>query len=93
MIVSFAATAQNHIGTSYQATNWYSIETVKTTPDYFYRGRWMHQRQVNSLIGSLTKLPLNTPRRKGADKIRYLYPLDKSLIPLCQLLSKPYPKK
>lgn len=93
MIVSFADTAQNHIGTIYQATNWYYIETVKTTPDYFFRGRWMHQRQINSLIGSLSKLPEGTKKRKGADKIRYLYPLDKKLVLLCQSLSKPYPKK
>ncbi len=53
----------------------------------------MHPRQVNSLLGSLTKLPENTLRRKGADKIRYIYPLDKSLIPLCKSLSKPYPNK
>ena len=93
MIISFADTSQNHIGVIYQATNFYYIETVKTTPDYFFRGRWMHQRQINSLIGSLLKLPANTERRKGADKIRYIYPLDKSLIPLCKSLSKPYPKK
>lgn len=93
LVVSFADTAQNHIGTIYQATNWYYTETLKTTPDYFFRGRWMHQRQVNSLIGSLTKLPKNTCKRKGADKIRYIYPLDKSLIPMCKRLSKPYPKK
>jgi hypothetical protein len=93
LVVSFADTAQNHIGTIYQATNWIYTETVKTTPDYFYRGRWMHQRQVNSLLGSLSKLPKDTLKRKGADKIRYLYPLDKSLIPLCKSLSKPYPKK
>lgn len=93
LVVSFADTKQNHIGTIYQATNWYYTETVKTTPDYFFRGRWMHQRQVNSLIGSLTRLPEGTKKRAGFDKIRYLYPLDKSLIPMCKKLSKPYPKK
>lgn len=93
MIISFADTKQNHIGIIYQATNFYYTGTVKTTPDYFFRGRWMRQRQINSLIGSLSKLPPDTPRRKGADKIRYIYPLDKSLIPLCKSLSKPYPKK
>lgn len=93
LIISFADTKQNHIGVIYQATNYFYIETVKTTPDYFYKGRWMHQRQVNSLLGSLLRLPKDTPRRKGHDKIRYIYPLDSKLIPLCKSLSKPYPKK
>lgn len=93
LVISFADTKQNHIGTIYQATNFYYTGTVSTTPDHFFRGRWMHQRQVNSLIGTLSKLPAGSPRRKGADKIRYIYPLDKSLIPMCKALSKPYPKK
>lgn len=93
IVISFADTKQNHIGTIYQATNWYYVETVKTTPDYFFRGRWMHQRQVNSLIGSLKKLPQGTKTRKGADKIRYIYPLDKTLVDLCKKISNPYPKK
>ena len=93
LIVSFADTKQKHICTIYQATNWFYTETVKTTPDWFFRGRWMHQRQVNSLIGSLTKLPKDTKKRPGFDKIRYIYPIDKSLIPLCKSLAKPYPKK
>lgn len=92
LIISFADTKQNHIGTIYQATNFFYTGTVKTTPDYFYRGRWMHQRQINSLLGSLLKLPKDTPKRKGYDKIRYIYPLHKSLVPLCKSLSKPYPK-
>jgi hypothetical protein len=32
-------------------------------------------------------------KEKIMNKYRYVYPLDKSLIPLCKSLSKPYPKK
>jgi hypothetical protein len=31
-------------------------------------------------------------RITNTNKHRYIYPLDKSLIPLCKSLSKPYPK-
>jgi len=34
---------------------------------------------------------LETRNRSG--KRKYLYPLDKTLLPLCKSLSKPYPKK
>lgn len=92
MVISFADTGQNHIGIIYQATNWIFTERVKTTPDYLFRGRWMHQRQINSLLGSLKNLPINTQKRNGTDKLRYIYPLTKELKELCKSLSKPYPK-
>ena len=93
LLVSFADSRQGHIGIIYQATNWYYTGESNTTPDYFFRGRWMHQRQINSLIGSLKKLPLNTKKRDGGTRLKYLYPLDKSLTEMCNKLKRPYPKK
>ena len=93
LLVSFADSRQGHIGTIYQATNWYYTGESKTTPDYFFRGRWMHQRQVNSLIGTLKKLPVDTKKRGGGNRLKYLYPLNKELTELCEKLKKPYPKK
>lgn len=93
LLISFADSRQGHVGVIYQATNWYYTGESNTTPGYFFRGRWMHQRQINSLIGSLKKLPLNTKKRDGGTRLKYLYPLDKSLTEMCNKLKRPYPKK
>lgn len=92
LLISFADTRQGHKGVIYQATNWYYIETIKTTPEYFYQNRWMHQRQVNSLLGSLKKLPLGTKKRNAGERIRYVYPLNKSMIQMCKRISQPFIK-
>jgi len=93
-IISFADKGQNHNGIIYQATNWIYTGEFKGDKEYFINGRWMHPRTVGSINGSRAKdkLPKDTIIRNGSSKHRYIYPLDKSLIPLCKSLSKPYPK-
>lgn len=95
MVISFADTNQNHFGTIYQATNWYFTGIFGGDNEYFINNRWMHPRSVGSFNGSRAKenLPLGTIIRRSKPKYRYIYPLHKSLIPLCKSLSKPYPKK
>jgi len=94
-IISFADKGQNHNGIIYQATNWIYTGEFKGDKEYFINGRWMHPRTVGSINGSRAKdkLPKDTIIRNGSSKHRYIYPLDKNLIPLCKSLSKPYPKK
>jgi hypothetical protein len=93
-IISFADNGQNHYGIIYQATNWYYSGEFKGDKEYYINGKWMHPRSVGSLNGSRAKdkLPKGTIIRNGSSKFRYIYPLDKTLIPLCKSLSKPYPK-
>lgn len=82
LVISFADTAQGHEGKIYQAGNWLYLGAVKSTPDYFYKGKWRHQRSINSLLGSLKHLPANTKLREGSLKHRYCYLIDKQLTPI-----------
>ena len=93
-LISFADNGQNHKGIIYQATNWYYTGKFKGDKEYFINGRWMHPRSVGSINGSRAKdkLPKGTLIRQGSSKLRYVYPLDKSLVPLCKSMAKPYPK-
>lgn len=92
LIISYADMNQNHIGIIYQAGNWIYTGMSKSTPLYFYRGRWMRQRQLSSLKNmSLAKFKGLT--RKQLDKFRYLMPLDSETLEKIKHLQKPYPKK
>ena len=90
LVVSFADPRQNHIGTIYQAGGWVYAGLAKSTPDHLVNGRWMHQRQVNSLYGTIRFPHL---RRAGIDKHRYLMPLDDEMRERIEPLRKPYPKR
>ena len=83
MLVSYSDKAQNHYGTIYQATNWFFLEESNSSGyEYYVNGKWMHSRHGKGDI-----------KRKLAGKRKYIYPLDKTLIPLYKSLSKPYPKQ
>jgi len=89
LIVSYADTEQGHAGTIYQATNWYFTDTKTDGMDkVIFNGKVTHKKTVNSIRGTTKGLEII----KGTAKHKYIYPLDKSLIPLCKELSKPYPK-
>jgi hypothetical protein len=91
LLISYADKGQNHIGVIYQATNWYFIdESISSGTDIFYKGIWRHDRNLNELP---KKILNELPKRKRSGKYKYIYPLDKSIIPLCKSLAKPYPKK
>jgi hypothetical protein len=89
LLVSWADSAQEHVGTIYQATNWYYCGSNSTGTEYFHKGEWRHGKAKAGWGIDFTKLP----KRKSSQKHRYIYPLHKSLIPLCKSLAKPYPKK
>jgi hypothetical protein len=92
LLISFADQNQNHLGIIYQATNWYYTGEAKSTPKYNLNGRIIHQRQLGSLGYSVKNCHSIMNKERMKNKYRYIYPLDKSLIPLCKSLSKPYPK-
>jgi hypothetical protein len=91
LLISYSDKGQNHYGTIYQATNWYFVEENESSgKDYFYKGKWRHDRTLNEYPKEfLSKLE----SRKRSGKRKYIFPLDKSFIHLCKGLSKPYPKQ
>lgn len=91
LLISYADKGQNHVGTIYQATNWYLVdETESSGYEVFYRGKWVHDRGPNTLPKE-TRDKLTYRKKSG--KYKYLFPIDKNMVHLCQSLSKPYPKK
>ena len=82
--------------------NWYFISSHKTGDKYINpkNGKEVHSRShspkgYNKQFGEIKKV-LNTNdliRVKTGLKNKYIYPLTKNIVPLCKLLSKPYPKK
>jgi hypothetical protein len=109
LIVSYADKDQNHYGIIYQATNWLYTGTSmldSTDSSWIIKGKRYHGRIISDWVkekGGLNGLTRKEFLTKYYDKdakeyitkgkIKYIYPLDKSLIPLCKSLSKPYPKK
>lgn len=97
LIISYADIDQNHFGVIYQATNWFYTGNVKSNLFYKVNGKLYHNRSMFkkgvSPIDYAKSLDKNAQIIKSEGKIKYIYPLDKSLIPLCKSLSKPYPKK
>ena len=90
MLFSYADKGQSHRGVIYQATNWIYIEDIASSgTEYLLNGIWKHDRGRYNWGVDFKKLP----KRKKSGKHKYIYPLDKSLIPLCQSLAKPYPKQ
>lgn len=108
LILSYADKDQAHIGTIYQATNWFYVGTSmqnKTDSSWIIKGKRYHGRIISDWVkakGGLKGLSRSQFLKKFYDenaiefvtkgKIKYIYPLDKSLLPLCQSLAKPYPK-
>ena len=91
LLLSYADKGQNHIGTIYQATNWYYLgENESSGTDYYIKGKWRHDRRVNEEFSRdyLAKMP----KRKRSGKYKYIYPLDEKLTEICKRHSKPYPK-
>jgi hypothetical protein len=91
LLISYADKGQNHIGVIYQATNWiYVGENESSGKDYYYNGKWRHDRTLNNYSKEFLS-KLETRKRSG--KRKYLYPLTLDMKNLCEKLKKPYPKK
>lgn len=100
LVVSYADIDENHTCIIYQATNWfYEGETnIGMRTGFIINGKKTHNKSVHGkgVIQSLDEvrkhLDKNAQPYITKGKRKYIYPLDKSLIPLCKSLSKPYPK-
>ena len=101
LIVSYADCDQNHIGTIYQATNWYYEGKKKegTQKGFLINGRKRHNKSVHSMgvrqtLEEVRKhLDPNAEKLITKGKYKYLYPLRPEMIDLCKKLHRPYPKK
>lgn len=93
LIISFTDSRQNHHGGVYQAANWIYNGYMETTPDYWLNGRWMHQRTVNQIFGSLKAIPRDTKKRPGGTRLRYILPLDEEMRRMIEPMRKKYPKR
>jgi hypothetical protein len=96
LVVSYADSEQGHFGTIYQATNWF-YTGYSTDTNLIVNGKREHRRTLTSRFGTcsadaIKKRGYSVQVLKTKPKWKYIYPIDKSLIPLCKSLSKPYPK-
>lgn len=96
VLVSYADTAQGHLGIIYKATNWYYEGEIKPTRPKFKdkEGKIIHSRVAAKLktAGKIKEYDDIYERVLNSNKHRYSYPLSKDMIVLCKSLSKPYPK-
>ena len=94
LIISYADKGQKHIGTIYQATNWYYVAQTNTTgKEYWYKGRWTHSKTISDKKRFYGLKINHLKTRKTSGKIKYLYPITKDARKLCEKIKKPYPKK
>jgi len=91
LIVSFADQNQGHLGIIYQAGNWIYTGTTGCDYHYFYKGRWVHRRQLHSL--GISSKDYRGRKKKTLGRHRYLYPLKKPMRKQIESLRQPYPKR
>jgi len=97
LIISYADSEKGHNGIIYQATNWYYVG-YSTDTNIIINGQRHHRRSLGSKYGTcsiekLNKNGMNAISIKTLPKYKYIYPLDKSMIELCNKLKRSYPKK
>jgi len=96
IVVSYAdIDHQAHAGGVYQATNWIYLGVSRTTDtQYFYNGKWTHERSINAIDNKVKRdaLKKTLPKRDNSDKHKYIFCFDRRLRKRYQLQSKPYPK-
>lgn len=92
LVVSYSDHRQKHLGTIYQATNWiYLGLTVTSDTQYFYKGKWTHERTINSRPNR-DELKKKLPKRENSNKFKYVYCFNKSERRKWARLALPYPK-
>lgn len=92
IVVSFSDHRQKHLGTIYQATNWiYLGLTITSDTQYWYNGKWTHERTINSKKNR-DQLKQILPKRENSNKFKYVFVFDKRERRQFQRLALPYPK-
>lgn len=107
LVVSYADLDQNHIGTIYQATNWYFVGIKmenKKDGSYIINGKRVHGRSISAKLKKygLSATIENIKKFYKTDdveayitkgKVKYLYPLCNDTRQLCEKLKQDYIKK
>jgi hypothetical protein len=101
LIVSFADSAEGHLGTIYQAANWVYAGMTKTgRVGFVVNGQKVHTRTIGLKRGGVQSLEwvranLDRDAKQwiGSAKHRYLYPLDRAMRRQIAPLARPYPKR
>lgn len=92
IVVSFSDHRQKHLGTIYQATNWiYLGVTVTSDTQYFYHGKWTHERTINSKPNR-AELKKKLKKRENSNKFKYVFVFDKKQRKKYLQKALPYPK-
>lgn len=92
IVVSYSDHRQKHLGTIYQATNWiYLGLTITSDTQYFYKGKWTHERTINA-SPNRQKLKETLPKRENSNKFKYVFCFDKKIRKEYLKLAQPYPK-
>jgi hypothetical protein len=100
-LFSYSDIDQSHHGCIYQSTNWIYIgkENENMKSGYIVNGKKIHARVPNSKgiknnIEDVKKyIDANATEYITKGKHKYIYAIDKTLIPLYKSWSKPYPKQ
>lgn len=91
LVVSYADSSQQHIGTIYQATNWHYVGiSLKSGFRHKVTKKPIHSR---SYYDFSEKRKSEYEKVNAKPKYKYIFPIDKSLLDMCKSISKPYPKK
>jgi len=95
VVFSYADPKQGHLGRIYQAGNWIYVGRGSPTREFFYQGRWVHNRVMT---GPMFNRPCQYSTRGCAvrtvpGKHKYLFPLDRSVRPRLEELRQPYPQQ
>lgn len=89
LLLSYADPGQGHRGAIYQAGNWLFTGRVVAKVDYWWQGRWRHDRVVKEAFPP--EVYRKFPTRESGGKFRYLFPLDKGMRRVVAREALPYP--
>lgn len=93
IVVSYADHRQKHLGTIYQATNWIYIgKTITSDTQYFYKGKWTHERTINAQKNK-EQLKATLPKRENSNKFKYVFCFNKRERKEYLKIALPYPKE
>lgn len=108
LVVSYADCDQNHLGTIYQATNWFYVGTMMQNEhdsSWIIHGKRYHGRIISDWVRNrgglqgLTRLQflqkyydINAKPYITKGKRKYLMPMDKAMRRQIEPMRKPYPK-
>lgn len=92
IVVSYSDHRQKHLGTIYQATNWiYLGLTITSDTQYFFNGKWTHERTINSKKNR-DYLKQTLKKRENSNKFKYVFVFNKRERKKYLSMALPYPK-